>query len=317
MRSPRSCAAPTARACRSPTRTTASAREIRRQIDELVAAGATDEEVRAHFVDRYGEWILLAPSSPAVWVLPFVVPWRAVMGAAGVAARPPASRPRRPTAHARRTRSSAGGSTRRWRRSMPELAVLVSAWPSPRPSCWRRCAARRPPRARPTRARGGAGPPSRGARGAARRRGGRRGGLARRRGYASSVAEAEARAAADRARRWTPPAMPRRPPRTCRRRSAGGRVPRSLAAAGLIGIVAARRIAGRRPGYRERDGRQRGRSPPPRQPRRRARRRITELLAAVGRRPRGRGRTLGPRRRVPRRSSTADDLVARPPRSSC
>jgi cytochrome c-type biogenesis protein CcmH len=51
---------------------TAAAREIRRQIDELVAAGATDAEVRAHFVDRYGEWILLAPASAITWILPFV-----------------------------------------------------------------------------------------------------------------------------------------------------------------------------------------------------------------------------------------------------
>lgn len=52
---------------------TVSAREIRRQIGELVAGGATDDEVRAHFVDRYGEWILLAPTSPVAWVLPFAV----------------------------------------------------------------------------------------------------------------------------------------------------------------------------------------------------------------------------------------------------
>jgi len=52
---------------------TSSAREIRRQIDELVAGGATDDEVRAHFVARYGEWIRLAPSGPLPWVLPFVV----------------------------------------------------------------------------------------------------------------------------------------------------------------------------------------------------------------------------------------------------
>jgi len=50
---------------------TAAAREIRRQIDELVAAGAGDDEVRAHFTSRYGEWILLAPSSPLPWVVPF------------------------------------------------------------------------------------------------------------------------------------------------------------------------------------------------------------------------------------------------------
>lgn len=52
---------------------TASAREIRRQIDELVAGGATDDEVRDHFVARYGEWIRLAPSSPALWLIPFGV----------------------------------------------------------------------------------------------------------------------------------------------------------------------------------------------------------------------------------------------------
>jgi cytochrome c-type biogenesis protein CcmH len=52
---------------------TASAREIRRQIDELVAGGATDDEVRAHFVARYGEWIRLAPSSAALWLTPFAV----------------------------------------------------------------------------------------------------------------------------------------------------------------------------------------------------------------------------------------------------
>lgn len=52
---------------------TASAQEIRRQVEELVAGGATNEEVRDHFVARYGQWILLAPSSPVVWVIPFAV----------------------------------------------------------------------------------------------------------------------------------------------------------------------------------------------------------------------------------------------------
>ncbi len=70
---------------------TASAREIRRQIDELLAGGATDDEVRAHFVARYGEWIRLAPSSPLVWALPFVA---VVIGVALLAlrlrGRPPA-----------------------------------------------------------------------------------------------------------------------------------------------------------------------------------------------------------------------------------
>jgi cytochrome c-type biogenesis protein CcmH len=54
----------------SPTR---SAQEIRRQIDDLVATGATDDEIRAHFTDRYGEWIRLAPSAPVLWLVPFAV----------------------------------------------------------------------------------------------------------------------------------------------------------------------------------------------------------------------------------------------------
>src|SRR5688500_10304968 len=49
----------------SPTR---SAQEIRRQIDGMVADGATAEEVRAHFVARYGEWILLARRSVLYWL---------------------------------------------------------------------------------------------------------------------------------------------------------------------------------------------------------------------------------------------------------
>src|SRR5687768_10867360 len=61
---------------------TSSAQEIRRQIDELIAGGASDAAVRGHFVARYGEWILLAPSSPLPWLVPFAV---VVAGAAGLA----------------------------------------------------------------------------------------------------------------------------------------------------------------------------------------------------------------------------------------
>jgi cytochrome c-type biogenesis protein CcmH len=61
---------------------TSSAAEIRRQIDEMIASGASEDEVRAHFVGRYGEWILLAPSSPALWIAPFAV---ALLAAAGLA----------------------------------------------------------------------------------------------------------------------------------------------------------------------------------------------------------------------------------------
>lgn len=59
---------------------TNAGREIRRQIDELLAGGATDAEVRDHFVARYGEWILLAPSSPLTWLLPFAVVALGVLG---------------------------------------------------------------------------------------------------------------------------------------------------------------------------------------------------------------------------------------------
>ena len=50
-----------------------SAAEIRRQIDALLAEGRTPAEVRQHFVDRYGEWILLAPRSPLPWLAPIVL----------------------------------------------------------------------------------------------------------------------------------------------------------------------------------------------------------------------------------------------------
>jgi len=59
---------------------TSAAREIRRQIEDLLAAGASDDEVRAHFTARYGEWILLAPSSPLTWILPFVAVAAGVLG---------------------------------------------------------------------------------------------------------------------------------------------------------------------------------------------------------------------------------------------
>lgn len=62
---------------------TASAQEIRRQIDVLLADGSSDDEVRAHFVARYGDWILLAPSSPLAWIVPFAV---VLAGVAGLAA---------------------------------------------------------------------------------------------------------------------------------------------------------------------------------------------------------------------------------------
>lgn len=58
---------------------TAAAVEIRRQIAELVEAGQTDEAVRARFVARYGEWILLQPSTPVYWVIPLALAMAAIL----------------------------------------------------------------------------------------------------------------------------------------------------------------------------------------------------------------------------------------------
>ena len=82
---------------------TSSAAEIRRQVSELIAAGASDAEVREHFVSRYGDWILLAPSSPLPWIIPLVVVAVAALGLAVWLARPVASPPAVPvTADERR-----------------------------------------------------------------------------------------------------------------------------------------------------------------------------------------------------------------------
>ena len=59
---------------------TGSAAEIARQIDALIADGATDDAVRAHFVARYGQWILLAPSAAIAWIMPIGIVAVGVVG---------------------------------------------------------------------------------------------------------------------------------------------------------------------------------------------------------------------------------------------
>lgn len=60
------------------SRTTAAA-AIRAEIDEQLASGRSMDEVRDHFVARYGEWILLSPRNP----LPWIVPLLALLGGLG------------------------------------------------------------------------------------------------------------------------------------------------------------------------------------------------------------------------------------------
>mgnify|MGYP003576433490 CR=1 FL=1 len=53
------------------------ASDLRREVRELLVAGRSDDEIRAHMVQRYGNFILFRPPFDAhtawVWVLPFVL----------------------------------------------------------------------------------------------------------------------------------------------------------------------------------------------------------------------------------------------------
>jgi cytochrome c-type biogenesis protein CcmH len=51
---------------------TAAAAAIRAEIEEQLAAGRAPADVRASFVARYGEWILLQPTSPLIWLVPII-----------------------------------------------------------------------------------------------------------------------------------------------------------------------------------------------------------------------------------------------------
>jgi cytochrome c-type biogenesis protein CcmH len=48
--------------------------EMRSEIESQLQAGRTPDEVRAFFVERYGEWVLLAPTREGLNLLPWLVP---------------------------------------------------------------------------------------------------------------------------------------------------------------------------------------------------------------------------------------------------
>jgi cytochrome c-type biogenesis protein CcmH len=63
---------------------TTTAEAMKTDVRRRIAAGETDAQIRAAYVDRYGEFILLEPSSSnrALWLLPILI---VGVGAAGIA----------------------------------------------------------------------------------------------------------------------------------------------------------------------------------------------------------------------------------------
>ena len=58
--------------------------EMRNEIAERLRAGASDDEVRAYFVQRYGEWVLLEPPRRGFDLIPWLVPIVGVAVGVGV-----------------------------------------------------------------------------------------------------------------------------------------------------------------------------------------------------------------------------------------
>lgn len=53
--------------------------QMRDVIRDQLRAGRTPDEVRAYFVDKYGEWILLAPKAQGLNLIVYIVPFAAIL----------------------------------------------------------------------------------------------------------------------------------------------------------------------------------------------------------------------------------------------
>ncbi|MFQ5745663.1 MAG: cytochrome c-type biogenesis protein CcmH [Gemmatimonadota bacterium] len=58
------------------------ARQMHALIREQVAEGKSEEEIKAYFVSRYGEWVLLQPPARGVNLLVYGLPLAAIVGGA-------------------------------------------------------------------------------------------------------------------------------------------------------------------------------------------------------------------------------------------
>jgi len=58
------------------------AKEMRQVVREQLAAGKSSDEVKAYFVSKYGEWILLEPKARGVNLTVYVVPLVLLFGGA-------------------------------------------------------------------------------------------------------------------------------------------------------------------------------------------------------------------------------------------
>lgn len=58
--------------------------QMRAVVREQLAAGRSPAEVKAYFVDKYGEWILLEPEASGFNLIVYVLPWLAVLAGAAL-----------------------------------------------------------------------------------------------------------------------------------------------------------------------------------------------------------------------------------------